>query len=80
MSNSRPIHELRFGSVRAAIWENQSGENTFHNVSFQRTYRDGNEWKQSDSYRGDDLLNLAKAADHAHTWITEQRSSRRDRR
>lgn len=73
---NRPAHEVRFGSVRAVIWSNQteSGAVMF-NVTVSRSYKtsDGN-WRDSDSFGRDDLLPLAKALDHAHTWIQQQRS------
>jgi hypothetical protein len=70
----KPIHEIRFGTVKAAIWENQSHEGaTWHNVTVNRAYKDGEEWRSADSFGRDDLLLLAKAVDLAHTWICEQR-------
>jgi hypothetical protein len=38
-------------------------------VTFERVYKDGEEWKSSHSYTRDDLLALAKLADWAFTWI-----------
>jgi hypothetical protein len=36
-----PVHEIRFGRVKAAIWENETSQGTRHNMTFQRIYRDG---------------------------------------
>jgi hypothetical protein len=60
--------------VAAAIWPNEGQNGTFYNVTFERTYRKGEELKNSQSFGRDDLLLLAKAADMAHTWISEQSS------
>ncbi len=68
----RPVHEIRFGRVKAAIWENETSQGVRHNVTFQRIYRDGETWKTSDSFGRDDLYLVQKAADLAHTWIYEQ--------
>ena len=67
-----PVAKVRVGLINASIWENQTEKGTFHNVTFERRYRDaeGN-WKSSHSYNADDLLSLAKAADLAHTKIVE---------
>ena len=46
---------------------------TRHNVSVSRIYKDGDDWKQSDSFGRDDLLLVAKALGMAHTWIFEQK-------
>lgn len=71
-----PVHEIRFGTVKAAVWENKAGDNIIHNVTFSRSYRDENEWRNTDSFSRDDLLVVAKIADLAHTWIHEQRQTR----
>ena len=42
------------------------------NVTFERSYKDGEEWKTTNSFGRDDLLKLAKLADEAHSWITRQ--------
>lgn len=77
---TRPIHEIRLGRIKAAVWENETDTGKRHNVTFQRIYKDGDEWKQSESFGRDDLPLLMKVADIAHTWIYEQaQDSSRDR-
>jgi len=71
-SKKRPVHELRLGRIRAAIWENSTQNGTRHNVTVSRLYKDGDEWKDSTSFGRDDLPLLAKVADLAHSWIFEQ--------
>lgn len=71
-TNTKPIHEIRIGSVKAAIWENDTTNGTRHAVSFSRIYKDGDQWKHTENFRRDELLVLAKVADLAHTWIVEQ--------
>ena len=71
----RPVHEIRLGRVRAAIWENNSQNGTRHNVTFSRLYRDGDQWKDSSSFGRDDLPLLVKVADQVHTWIYQQNQS-----
>ena len=72
---ARPVHEVRFGRIKAAIWENITQTGVRHNVTLQRIYRDGEEWKTSDSFGRDDLPLVAKAVDRAHSWIFEQAQS-----
>ena len=69
MSNNKPVHEVRLGRVKAAIWENDTSTGVRHNVTIQRIYRDGEQWKTSDSFGRDDLPLVTKVADLAHTWI-----------
>jgi len=66
-----PVDKIRVGSVTASIWENTNDGNTFLSATFERRYRTGEEWKTSHSYGPSDLLELAKAADLAHTRIIE---------
>ena len=42
-----------------------------HNVTFSRLYKDGDQWKSTQSFGRNDLLVLAKVADQAHTRIFE---------
>ncbi len=71
----RPVHEIRLGRIKAAIWENETREGNRHNISLTRIYKDENIWKDSTSFGRDDLPLLAKVADLAHTWIFENSSS-----
>jgi hypothetical protein len=68
----KPVHQVRMGLIRAAIWANVNAGGTWYNVTFARLYKDGNEWKSSDHYGRDDLLLLAKVADRVHSWIHQQ--------
>lgn len=45
-----------------------------YSVTFGRSYKDGNDWKDSSSFGPDDLLTLAKIANDAHTFIHQNRS------
>ncbi|MHB0958736.1 MAG: hypothetical protein ACYC0X_15675 [Pirellulaceae bacterium] len=76
MPNQRPIHEIRLGSIRAAIWAN---ENQAHEVWFavtvSRFYKDDTFWKESSSFRRDDLPIVAKVMDMAYSWIWDRQVS-----
>ncbi len=64
-----PVHEVRVGRVRAAIWENDTQNGPRHNVTISRLYKDGEAWKDSTSFGRDDLPLVAKVTDLAHSWI-----------
>ena len=74
----RPAHVVRYGPIKAAVWRNvvDNGNATrpIYNVTFSRSYKDGEEWKDSQSFGIEDLLVLGKAADDCHTWIHAQRA------
>ena len=63
---NRPVQTIRYGSVRAAIWKREVdlGNNSrpMYSVTFTRSYKDGNDWKDSSSFGPEDLLTLAKIA------------------
>lgn len=69
MTNNKPAYEVRLGRVKATVWANTSEKGTWHNVTLSRSYRDGKDWKESNSFGRDDLLVLAKVLDQAHTLI-----------
>ena len=69
MSKNKPVHEIRLGRIRAAVWENSTENGPRHNVTVTRLYKDGDRWKDSVSFGRDDLPLLAKVADMAHSWI-----------
>ncbi len=67
----RPVHEIRLGRIRAAIWVNATEYGIRHNVTLSRLYRDEQQgqWKDSTSFGRDDLPLVTKVADQAHLWI-----------
>jgi hypothetical protein len=65
----KPVHDLRLGRIKAAIWRNEGPNGTMFNVTISRLWKDGSQWKDSTSFGRDDLLLVAKVADMAHTWI-----------
>ena len=67
---NKPVHELRIGRIKAAVWENESDKQAFYSVKFSRGYVDeAKNWHDTDSFGRDDLLLVAKLADQAHTYI-----------
>ena len=71
-NKTKPIHEIRFGAIKASIWENHTESGVRYNVTLSRLYRDGDSWKRSNAFGRDDLPRVVKVADLAHTWICEQ--------
>ena len=72
MANQKPQDEVRIGTVKAAIWQNDVAGGTRYSVTFSRIYRDADgQWKTTQSFGRNDLLVLAKVADRAHSRIFE---------
>ena len=74
-TKSRPVHEVRMGRIKAAIWANETDNGTRHNVTVTRLYKDEDQWKDSSSFGRDDLPLVAKVVDQAHSWIFAQGSN-----
>jgi len=70
--SKQPVHKITFGLIHVAIWKNEGSKGTFYNVTVTRSYKDGEEWKESQSYGRDDLPLVSKALDQAHTWIFQE--------
>jgi hypothetical protein len=74
-----PVHEIRMGKTKCCIWQNTSGDKTYHNVTVARLYKDGDDWKESTSFGRDDLPILAEVVQEAWKWIYTEARERRDR-
>ena len=69
----KPVKEVRLGRIRAAVWANQSRDySIWFSVTVSRLYRDGEQWKDTQSFRRDDLPVVAKVLDMAYAWIWKQ--------
>jgi hypothetical protein len=72
MTQSKPVHEVRLGKVKAAIWRNETDAGTRFGVTLSRIYKTDNGWESSASFGRDELPLVAKVADMAHSWIYQQ--------
>src|SRR5690242_15210811 len=70
MVNKAPVHEVKFGRVRAAAWANEGASGVWHSVRFARLYKNAEGmWQDADSFNREGLPLLIKAADEVHTWM-----------
>ena len=78
-AKNAPVKTLRLGRIKAAIWENESDNRKFYNVTFSRSYQDEQkQWHDADSYGRDDLPLVAKLADQAHSFIFDRLAEQKD--
>ena len=77
-----PIKRFAVGNgIRASIWENQSEQTgSWHSVTITRSYRDGTEFKETASFRRDDLLHVAKASEMAFAWCLRKANAAKTQR
>lgn len=71
-SKSQPVHKIRQGAVSASIWRQDTAKGPMFNVTFQRAYKDGDDWKNSNSFGQKNLLVLGLIAARAFEWIGSQ--------
>ena len=74
---AKPAQKIRSGALEVTIWKNDGDKGAWYSVTPRRSYKQGEEWKETDSFGFDDLLVLAKLLDLAHTWILERHQSER---
>ncbi len=72
MTSDKPVHEVRLGKVKAAIWKNDTESGVRYGVTFSRIYKTESGWESSTSFGRDELPLLSKVSDMAHTWIYQQ--------
>jgi hypothetical protein len=71
-NKAKPVHEIRLGRIRAAVWLNETENGLRYNVQISRLYKDKDDkWKDSTSFGRDDLPIVCKVADFAMIWIYE---------
>jgi len=75
-TSKKPVHEIRIGALKAAIWQNENSNGSHYAVTFARSYKDGETWKSTSSFGRNDLLVLGKLANEAHTWIIAQEAKK----
>lgn len=72
-SRTPPVHELRAGKIKVAVWENlgEKGQAPWFSVTCSRAYIDSQKkWHTATSFGRDDLLQLGLLLQQAYLWIT----------
>jgi hypothetical protein len=68
-----PAFEARLNHIRLTVWANQSNGAAWHNVVITRRYKDGDEWKESNSFSGlGDLALLGEAVHLAQEFVRSE--------
>ena len=60
MANSKSVPEIRIGSLKAAISPNDTEGRIRYTITFSHLYKDGEQWKTTQTFDRNDLLILAK--------------------
>lgn len=68
-ANKKPVATFKLGRIHAAVWQNETETGVVHNVTIERRYLDGEQWKSSASFGRSDLPLVARVAEEAMTFI-----------
>ncbi len=72
----KPEVMFRIGSASVSVFANEvdteGGKRTLHNVTIQRRYRDGSEWKSSSSFGLAELPQAISALQLAMDYVTRR--------
>lgn len=63
--SDQPVKKFRVGNVTASVWKNDDN----HSVTLQKSYKDGEEWKNTDTLFYVDVLCAVKALDKAEKYM-----------
>lgn len=70
---NKPIHTIRYRSIKVAVWKNDGQAGVFYSITPSRSYQDEQkQWHDTTSFHAADLPTLAKAILDAHSWIAWQ--------
>lgn len=76
----KPVQVYRLRGISVSVFANQTErdgrESTYHKVSIQRTYRDGDEFKSTTSLSRDDLPVASMLLSRAWEYILEAEAKR----
>jgi hypothetical protein len=67
-AKNAPVAKFRLGAVTASIWRNDS----FFNVTLTRSYKDGDDWKDTNQLGAGDLENAIHVLKKSVDFITAQ--------
>jgi hypothetical protein len=70
----QPVQTVRHRNIKASIWRNETEKGPMYKVTVTRSYREGEEWRDTYSFGYDDLMNVAKLMYDAHSAITAMRA------
>ena len=65
---NQPAAKFRIGYVTATVWQNDR----FYNVVLSRSYKDGDDFKETDQLGHVDLMNAVQVLKRAEAFIADQ--------
>ena len=71
-SGKGPVFSCRHRALKAAVWRNELDNGPMFNTTVSRSYKDGDDWKESGSFGFDDVLIVAELLRTCHGFISRE--------
>jgi len=55
MAGKAPIFTVRVGSIQFSVWENETAKGPMRSVTINKSYKDGETWKTTQSFKVQDM-------------------------
>lgn len=55
---AKPEKTVKVGGIQLAIWSNETTKGTFQSITIDKSYKDGETWKRTKSFKPSDLVKL----------------------
>ena len=69
----QPLHKIQRGSIEAAIWENATGNKTWHSIAIYRRYKtEDGQYREANTYALADLVQVSRIAELAEEWLNRR--------
>ena len=70
---SKPEKKFKCGPISASLWAEdktmEKGVVKFYSINITKAYKDGDNWKNTNSFNAEDLPKVALVADEAYKYI-----------
>ena len=53
-----PEKTVKVGGIQLAVWSNETTKGTFQSITIDKSYKDGETWKRTKSFKPSDLVKL----------------------
>lgn len=75
MNNKKPEFTHRLNRMEVAVWQNSNETSIWHNITFQKYYKDNEGKLQATNHlKMEDLPNIAFLAQSAYAYLASQES------
>jgi hypothetical protein len=75
-SSRGPVFSCRHRALKAAVWRNEVDNGVMFNTTLSRSYKNGEEWRESQSFGWDDLLIVAELLRTCYGYIAREMAKR----